>query len=263
MDNRRSKNSRFDFSATSRTRVVAVSITVTLACVVISLLLTDLGIVPVDPARMDQQRIVNIVAPIVIAFPVIFFLMTKLRELALAHERLTVYASTDGLTRIMNRAAFSTLVDAYLGEVRAHAAHARGALLIVDADNFKAINDRYGHDNGDEALILIAQTMYRTVAAPDIVGRLGGEEFGVFLPGAGADQAQIVGERIRSLINEAPFAPGGTAHRLSVSIGGAVFDRAVSYSELFRCADEQLYAAKRAGRNCVTIGSAHPDALAA
>jgi len=95
--------------------------------------------------------------------------------------------------------------------------------------------------------------------APDLVGRLGGEEFGVFLPGAGRDQAESVAERIRQTVNTASFAPAGSAHPLSVSVGGAVFDRALPFADLFRVADQQLYAAKQRGRNRVSLAPVVSD----
>ena len=243
-----------DFSPTGRARVVVVAILTTIACVVLSLWLTVSGIVPVDHAREGQQLAVNIITPILIAFPVMYFLMSKMRELAIAHHQLMIYAATDSLTQVMNRAAFSTLVEAFLSEARAAAeTQKRGALLIIDADNFKAVNDRYGHDRGDEALIAIAQAIRVILRAPDIVGRLGGEEFGVFLPGATGAQAEVVAERIRDSVSRAPFAPSGLPHPLSVSVGGAVFSGSVASSELFRLADQQLYKAKRAGRDRVAI----------
>jgi diguanylate cyclase (GGDEF)-like protein len=213
------------------------------------------------PTRL-RSLLTDIFLPIGLAVPLLLFFANKLRELAIAHRRLTIYASTDGLTQVMNRAAFSTLVDAYLKEVRSAEQRAAGALLIIDADNFKAVNDRYGHDRGDEALVTIAQSIKSMLRAPDIVGRLGGEEFGVFLPGANRDQAERVAERIRTSVNGADFVPNGTAHALSVSVGGAVFDATLPFAELFRLADQQLYAAKQAGRNRVAIAKARRGPIA-
>lgn len=253
------KRKSLDLSPTGRARVVVVSTVVTALCVLLSVGLTAFGIVPIEPSRMAQQYAVNLVVPVVIAFPVMYFLMSKLRELAVAHRQLTIYASTDGLTKLLNRAAFSTLVDAYLREVQ----QARGALLIVDADDFKSINDRYGHDRGDEALVAIAQAMRSMLRAPEIIGRLGGEEFGVFLPGASRAHAETVAERIRVAVRHTEFAPTGTPHALSVSVGGAVFTRPLSFSDLFRSADGQLYAAKRAGRDRTAVTTVDGAALAA
>jgi len=97
--------------------------------------------------------------------------------------------------------------------------------------------------------------------APDLVGRLGGEEFGVFLPGASPDQAELVAERIRKTVASAELAPAGTPHKLSVSVGGAIFAHSVPFAELFRFADQQLYAAKQNGRNRVAMTELRGDAL--
>ena len=253
---------KIDLSATGRTRVILATVLVTLGCIGVSMTLALTGVTPYDLAHLEQFVFVTIFVPIAMAFPVMYFLMSKLRELAIAHERLTVYASTDGLTQVMNRAAFSTLVEAYLKETRRQDI-TRGALLIIDADNFKAVNDNFGHDLGDCALVTIAASIKAMLRAPDIVGRLGGEEFGVFLPGASTDQAHVVAERIRQNVNDAPFEPSGVRHRLSVSVGAAVFENRLGFSDLFREADRQLYRAKQAGRNRVCMVAVHPTALAA
>jgi diguanylate cyclase len=214
-------------------------------------------------AQLTRAIVVDIVLPIVLAVPLLLFFTSKLRELAIAHKKLTVYASTDALTQVMNRAAFATLVDAYLTQVRTAEERARGALLIIDADNFKSVNDRFGHDRGDEALVTIADSIKAMLRGHDLVGRLGGEEFGVFLPGATTDQAESVAERIRQSVNQATFNPAGAPHLLSVSVGGAVFENEIPYADLFRMADRQLYAAKRDGRNRVAIAPIRPGTITA
>jgi diguanylate cyclase len=254
---------KIDLSATGRARVIVASAAVTLGCIAVSVVLADAGVIPYDTGHLGKFVFATIVVPIVLAFPVMYFLMSKLRELGLAHERLTVYASTDGLTQVMNRAAFSTLVEAYLKEVRDQRGESRGALLIIDADNFKSVNDNFGHDLGDHALVTIAASIKAMLRNPDLIGRLGGEEFGVFLPGASPDQASIVAERIRQNVNDAAFEPAGTRHRLSVSVGGAVFEHQLSFTELFREADRQLYRAKQNGRNRVFVVPMNSTALAA
>lgn len=253
---------KIDFSAQGWGRVFLSTIVGTVLCVGVAVYVDSFNFANMDRAGLVRAILTDVLVPICLAVPLLLFFGSKLRELAIANNRLTVYASTDGLTQIMNRAAFSTLVKAYLEEVRRKEA-VRGALLIVDADNFKSINDLYGHDRGDEALILIAQTMHNAVTSPDIVGRLGGEEFGVFLPGAGRVEAEQVGERIRQAVRNAPFSPEGRNHPLTVSIGGAAFAGAPGFSDLFRRADEQLYAAKRAGRDCVFVTPIETATLAA
>lgn len=249
---------RIDLSPTSKGRIVVTTIAGTLVCVLAAIIVDYFNFANMDTAARLRGLAIDIALPTVLAVPLLLFFTSKLRELAIAHDKLTVYASTDALTEVLNRAAFSTLVDAYLREVQASQKPARGAMLVVDADNFKSINDSYGHDRGDEALRMIADSIKSMLRAPDLVGRLGGEEFGVFLPGSAPDQAEAVAERIRLKVFEARFQPNGRPHRLSVSVGGAAFDKPIGFDDLFRQADQQLYAAKQSGRNRVSIGPARP-----
>ncbi len=108
----------------------------------------------------------------------------------------------------------------------------------MDVDHFKNVNDNFGHDAGDEALKLIARSTLREV---DLVGRMGGEEFSVFLPGIASDRAVVVAERIREAVKAAEFCFEGVSCDLSISIGGATFVQRTSFSELYKLADKQLY----------------------
>jgi diguanylate cyclase (GGDEF)-like protein len=150
------------------------------------------------------------------------------------------------------------LVEAYLDQARSHAVADTGALLIVDADHFKSINDRLGHDCGDQALKLIATTIKDQLHGADIVGRIGGEEFAVFLPGADATRSFLVAESIRRRIREAEFAPDGRPCPLSVSIGGIAFSGPTTYASMFQIADRHLYKAKSNGRDQVSFESFNP-----
>ena len=253
---------KLDLSPESRGRVILTTIIGTAVCVATAVYVDSFNFSLYDEAARLRALLTDVFLPIILAVPLLLFFSNKLRELAIAHKKLTIYASTDALTQVMNRAAFSTLVDAYLKDVRAAEEKAKGAFLIIDADHFKSVNDRFGHDRGDEALVTIAHAIKSMLRAPDLVGRLGGEEFGVFLPGATTEQATLVAERIRQSVNDAKFMPAGAEHHLSVSVGGAVFERELPYAELFRLADQQLYAAKRDGRNRVAISPIRPGPIA-
>jgi diguanylate cyclase len=252
---------KFDLSPEGWGRVIVYTVAGTLVCVLAALYVDSFNFALYDETQRLRAILTDIFVPLFLAVPLLLFFTSKLRELAIAHKRLTIYAATDALTQVMNRAAFSTLVDAYLNEVRSAEDRAKGALLIIDADNFKSVNDRFGHDRGDEALITIARSIKSTLRAPDLVGRLGGEEFGVFLPGATTEQAASVAERIRQTVSEAEFAPAGAPHHLSVSVGGAVFEKDLPFADLFRLADQQLYAAKQGGRNRVAIAPIRPGPI--
>ncbi|MBN9306105.1 MAG: GGDEF domain-containing protein [Devosia sp. 67-54] len=250
---------KLDLSPVSWGRVIFTTVVGTAICVAAAIYVDSFNFASFDGPTRLRALLADVLLPTVLAVPFLLFFSGKLRELAIAHEKLTVYASTDSLTQVMNRGAFSTLVDAYLGEIEAR--QVRGALLIIDADHFKSVNDRYGHERGDEALVRIAQAIKSVLRSPDLVGRLGGEEFGVFLPGVDPGQAEHVAERIRKTIRELEFRPAGAEHRLSVSVGGAVFDRPLPLRDILRIADRQLYRAKEAGRDRVSIGPALPDGL--
>jgi diguanylate cyclase (GGDEF)-like protein len=254
---------KLDMSPEGWGRVIVTTTAVTVLCVAIALYVDTFNFETMSAESRLRAIATDIFVPMVLAVPLMLFFMSKLRDLAIAHRQLTVFASTDSLTQVMNRAAFTTLVDAYLNEVRVHENRKRGALLIIDADNFKSVNDSYGHDRGDEALVTIAGAIKAMLRSPDLVGRIGGEEFGVFLPGVTPEEARVVAERIRLSVNQAAFAPAGAPYRLSVSVGGAAFQHQLPFSDLFRLADQQLYEAKQSGRNRVAIKPVAGERLAA
>lgn len=243
-----------DFSPRSASRVVAITLLGTgltmAAAVLAALWVTSLeGMMEHRPSALALA----VGMTVLLSVPCYYFFASKLRQLAVAHHELALFAARDALTSCLNRGAFVTLVDAYLSQVNAPRP-VHGALLVVDADHFKRINDQFGHQQGDDALKLIAGTLASSVRPNDIVGRVGGEEFAVLLPGADADAALSVAERIRLAISRAPFTPRGTYTPLTVSIGAALFRGRVGYEELFESADQLLYEAKSRGRNRTVLG---------
>jgi diguanylate cyclase len=227
----------------------------TLACILVSVMVNVVLFRGLGHDIMWRAMISAIVLPLILAMPLFTYLGIRLRKLALANQRLGVVASIDRLTACLNRGAFTDRVNAYLEQAEFGTVPQCGALLVIDADHFKAINDRFGHDMGDEALTTIARTIRAMLRHGDTVGRLGGEEFGVFLPAVDLATASLIAERIRRAISLAVFAPGGELRPLSVSIGGAFFDSQIEFTELFRHADGRLYDAKSFGRNRVDVGA--------
>jgi diguanylate cyclase (GGDEF)-like protein len=176
-------------------------------------------------------------------------------QLAAAHRRLAEKASRDDMTGMLNRESFFAALD---GSRRKSG---RGALLIIDADHFKKINDSFGHLTGDRALLDIAAAITRGVRSGDVLGRIGGEEFGVFLVGAAAKEAERVAERIRREVELIRFRPiDERTIPLTVSIGGANCAADASVSDLMRAADKRLYEAKNGGRNLVIVDSGIAEA---
>jgi len=126
-------------------------------------------------------------------------------------------------------------------------------LLFVDVDHFKRINYTHGHDVGDQVLKHIAETIGQTLRPTDTIGRYGGEEFLIGLPGCGAQHAQMIAERTRAAIQDTPFVlEDGTELGLSVSIGMAGSHQGWdSLGALIKASDTAMYDAKKQGRNCV------------
>ena len=227
----------------------------TLACLAVSLAFTWYTSRHLSDEALRQGLFNATVLPIILAGPLFLYISGLTRQLIIANRRLAIIAATDSLTAVLNRGAFSARVDGWLAALGGDEAENTGALLVIDADHFKKINDEYGHMQGDEALKVIARAIQSAVRSRDWVGRLGGEEFGVFLPGASTRSAEEIAERVRTSVSSVAFSPKGKKVPLSVSVGCTTFVKPVDFSEVFRIADEQLYRAKSAGRNRVV--SAH------
>ncbi|MER8630339.1 MAG: GGDEF domain-containing protein [Mesorhizobium sp.] len=238
--------------------IILKSAAIAFASVAISLLLT-LIIVPAMGFPMSRTIwLTSTVCPLVLAWVACastFWQSDRLKnahrelarahaQLAAAHRRLAEKASRDDMTGMLNRESFFAVLD---GSRRKSD---RGALLIIDADHFKKINDSFGHLTGDDALLLIASAIERGVRHGDVLGRIGGEEFGAFLVGATEQEAKRVAERIRREVELIRFRPvDERTIPLTVSIGGTVCGEEANVSELMRAADRRLYQAKHAGRN--------------
>lgn len=159
-------------------------------------------------------------------------------------------AETDALTGVLNRRRVDELCKKEFNEAKLHGYPC--ALLLMDIDQFKAINDRVGHAAGDVVLVDLAERCSRILRMVDVFGRIGGEEFVVFMPHATEEQAREVAERIRKAIDETAFKAGERALGVTISIGGAALGLGTDTLEsLYRQAEDALYAAKRCGRNCV------------
>jgi diguanylate cyclase (GGDEF)-like protein/PAS domain S-box-containing protein len=186
----------------------------------------------------------------------------ELRELT---DKLRSMATTDALTGLMNRRAF----DATLAEEleRTARAHAPFSLVLIDVDRFKAYNDGYGHQAGDEALKEVARRLTSALLRPrDVAARYGGEEFAVILPDTDEASAYIVAERIRQSLADAGMPHVMSEHGfVTLSIGIATYDGAElkrSVAQLIGRADEALYLAKDGGRNRAVSWQKHSNGVA-
>lgn len=178
-----------------------------------------------------------------------FFFAWIISELRSLYERERRSSRTDPLTRIANRRAFFELLD-----TEANRAGRYGApltLAYLDIDRFKQVNDRFGHEKGDELLRVVAHVMESNLRKADHVGRLGGDEFAVLLPESTGEAAGAVLRKLHSMLDESM-----RQHNFPVtfSVGAVTFHSPPqSMQEMISKADQAMYAAKHSGRDCVII----------
>jgi two-component system cell cycle response regulator len=165
-----------------------------------------------------------------------------------AQEQLLFQATHDLLTGVWSRGAILETLRRELD--RAARSKSATGLLMLDIDHFKTINDTHGHLIGDGVLKQVTQRIVHAIRGYDSVGRYGGEEFLIVLPGCGRDQIDQGAERVRGAVDDGPLLVDGLTISVTVSIGAAVATGAtISDLEILAAADAALYRAKRAGRN--------------
>ncbi len=181
-------------------------------------------------------------------------LSDALGGLAAARDDLARQAATDPLTGISNRRHFAAEAARIIATAQRHGRPC--ALLEMDLDGLKLVNDTHGHATGDELLLAFVRTCRARLREGDIVGRLGGDEFAVLLPETTAAQAEAIAERVRGAFEQVILSESGVGVEPSVSVGIAVIATTgrVTLEEFLRDADRALYEAKRAGRNRVVVG---------
>ncbi len=177
---------------------------------------------------------------------------TAKRDAEQKAAKLEQIAFLDYLTRIPNRRFMELRLRQVVEESRRYE-HGFG-LLLVDLDHFKEINDRYGHSVGDAALVVVAQTLSRSLRAVDNIGRWGGDEFAVILPEVAGDDLQHLAERCRALVEQSKVSGLKGDVSLRVSIGGTLVRPGDTPEAAMHRVDEKLYESKKRGRGCVTVG---------
>ncbi len=248
-------------------RILLKCLTITIISVTGSLLITGL-IMHANDMHNKMGYVIAIVCPVLIS-PLISFIvirqseqlrraleaLSRVRdELEASNARLFEKSTRDSMTGLLNREAFFDHLD----RVRAFQPC---SLLIIDVDHFKKINDVHGHFVGDGALMAIARCITECVGSDDSIGRIGGEEFGVYLATKEDNRVDAIAELIRAAVNRIEYrTPDSMRVKLSVSIGGIVDISTGAVVDHFQTADRKLYEAKRKGRNCVFIQPAIREA---
>jgi diguanylate cyclase (GGDEF)-like protein len=213
------------------------------------------GTRPATELRLSNGRILNFESQIL---PAGGRMLTfdDVTDLVQTADRLRVFATVDDLTKLMNRRQF--LVSLKSEFSRAQRDGCPLSVLMIDADDFKQINDRHGHSAGDDVLRAIAGRCLAVSRKGDIVGRLGGEEFAMVLSDTDMLEALKTAERLCRGVADEPFTIDGDTLHMTVSIGVAARCAQDSDpSDLLRFADRALYSAKANGRNCVVADARH------
>jgi diguanylate cyclase (GGDEF)-like protein/PAS domain S-box-containing protein len=194
---------------------------------------------------------------------IIYGVARDITERKAMEEELERLSRQDSLTGLLNRRSFDEALESQLAYTRRYGSG--GALLIVDLDRFKQINDEFGHPAGDRALCQVARVLGENLRSTDTVGRysegvvarLGGDEFALLLPEADAVGAEAVAERLVAALAAAPLEVEGGEIRLAISVGVALFDEngLPLAEDLLAAADRAMYVAKAAGGGSVLAGA--------
>ncbi len=217
------------------------------------------------PHKASSFRVLVTLATIFLMAFLIFIQHRRLnRELSRTNIVLQEASLTDPLTGLRNRRYFSATIDADVSQaLRSHSdnhdPHTRDLVFyLIDADNFKEVNDQYGHDVGDAVLVEMARRLSSSIRHSDVLVRWGGEEFLIVSRYTDRAEAELLAQRVLSSIADTPFNVGasGESMRRTCSVGWAAFPwflddaRSVSYEEVLTIADRGLNRAKQAGKNC-------------
>ena len=166
-------------------------------------------------------------------------------------KKLQHQATTDGLTGFVNHKTFYDVLEKELGRTRRHGGQV--AMIMVDIDDLKVINDTYGHRAGDRAIREVSRRIKRCIRQIDTAARYGGDEFAIILPNTTLEDATIVAERMVGAVADTPMNWKGKQIKLSVSVGLGQYDSSTSPENITSRSDHALYCAKQAGKSMVRI----------
>jgi len=200
------------------------------------------------PVKLDARSLIDLGNAVLCGLMIIVFVHLYEARRAAAHQQLQKMARTDALTGVASRGSFQQDLEQSILE--AQRTRRPLVLVILDVDHFKAVNDQYGHHAGDQALRHICNRLSLRLRQTDLLGRLGGEEFGVLLLNTERDAAVALVEALREQIASAPLVYGEQQIYLTVTMGLAQWPTdGITAEQLYRCADQRLYRGKAQGRN--------------
>ncbi len=179
-------------------------------------------------------------------------ILLQQKELEEKNEKLEYLATRDSLTGLVNRRYFEEQAAHEIVRIKRYGGNS--CLLLLDIDNFKEINDKYGHPTGDKVLQNLASVLRTQLRKADLIARIGGEEFAIILINTDDEAGNIVAEKLRCIIENDSFIVDNKVFNITVSIGITLIDNNVdSYEEVYKRADKALYTAKAEGKNRACI----------
>jgi diguanylate cyclase (GGDEF)-like protein len=210
---------------------------------------------PYTGSEQIQQTLYWITLTFSASLFLVLFTLTTTTAVALdVMEDLRRESQTDPLSGLLNRRGFEEGINAAIRQARRKGMPL--ALVVCDLDHFKSINDTYGHASGDNVIATFAGCLRRTLGEGHLIGRIGGEEFAILVQGANLSTARLFAEGARTAFTSLAIPDLPTAIRCSASFGVAEIGKDESVASLFDRADQALYQAKKAGRNCVRVSHA-------
>ncbi len=236
-----------------RTKVTLLkSILITIICVLISVLLTTFIFIifRLDTIGFRGAIYISIMAPIVLTPVITIYLLNLIDELNITKDLLEKASRTDFLTEIFNRRYIIELLEsAFLSGQRYKFPF---SVILIDLDHFKKINDKYGHDAGDYVLQNFSWKILNNIRRTDYFGRFGGEEFLVVCMHTNMNNAEILANKLKTIIEKTQFYYKEKKIKVTASFGISSNEGNVeTVNKLLKLTDEALYDAKRAGRNCI------------
>ena len=204
---------------------------------------------------LDQQKWRSLTIGLGVSVILLGFILTVIGSAGRSIAQAETRAETDVLTGLLNRRGFMTQMQNFLNRVAASGGPI-GAVVMLDLDHFKQVNDQHGHAAGDEVLRGVAGIIHNAARKSDIVGRIGGEEFAIVLPNTDIEEARVIADRLRQHVAECTIPVEQKTLHLTISMGVAALNIGeVGPDAALRRADEALYRAKGNGRNCVVVAS--------
>ena len=206
---------------------------------------------PLVPAATTGVLITTLLGTPLI-FTVLYIIGLAIHDLSISRARFEALSRTDQLSGLLNRRAFLAAYSEHRGEA---------SLVVFDIDRFKALNDSFGHEAGDRAIVSVASVLNDNFKPPHVLARIGGEEFAVLIVGMEAAERLALASEAVLRISRNAINLGGVQAAVTVSAGVAEFSNQKGFAQLFAAADKALYLAKASGRNMILHATDIPEQI--